>query len=422
MPKAHLFFSHSTADASPERAALKRVADAVAADDYQVLLDRAALQAGGNWRQTIDGWIKDCDAAVILITPESIASDYCRYEWAALSFRRRMQKQFLVIPIYLGSAPGDINTRADQISEISGYFNFADIADIIPGLKARLATEIDVKQERRMQIELIADALRKTVKENVIDTAARNINIDIGGWDFTADTWVKFAGKVMGVGLVESYGALQDLRRFLKDRPDEFGVIVELIGRCSWVNMDAAQHIRACALRQKPSHGLFGLNAEGEETARCYVLTGSDKHPGDLWPFGIAFNAFGDDEKQVHARVRAALIEALKIETADPEDDDIREEVDLRRELKEPIFVVLQAQGLDAAWIKGLCESKLFAGVNFLILTGATGTPGLLPDEAVLKPALQAGFEHKLWSTYDKIAVRLGVPRPAVRAQARRAP
>src|SRR6266567_7017232 len=132
MPKARLLFSHSTEDGSPERAALMRVADAVKADDYDVLLDRTALQAGVNWRPVIDGWIKDCDAAVILVTPQSIARDYCRYEWAILSFRRRMQKQFLVIPIYLGSAPGDINTRADQISEIGGYFNFPEIAGIIP--------------------------------------------------------------------------------------------------------------------------------------------------------------------------------------------------------------------------------------------------------------------------------------------------
>src|SRR5262249_61793715 len=170
MPKARLLFSHSTEDGSAERAALMTVADALHADDYEILLDRSAVKAGGDWRRTIDEWIGACHAAVVLITPGSIASKYCTYEWSVLSNRRRKDRQFVILPIYLGSIPRDVTNRPDQIAEISGYFGFQDITSIIPDLKQRLAAEVDLAAETRNQLNLIAGALRDTVTEKVIDT------------------------------------------------------------------------------------------------------------------------------------------------------------------------------------------------------------------------------------------------------------
>jgi hypothetical protein len=403
MPKGRVFFSHSTKDRSAERKALMAVATALEADDYEVLLDRTALEAGGNWRPIIDDWIRGCNAALIWITPGSIASQFCQYEWATLSFRRRMQKQFLILPVYLGSAPNDIKNRPDQISEISGYFGFGKVAAIIPDLKQRLAAEVDPKGELRTQVNLIADALRKSVREEVIETAARNLDIDLGIWDLAADKWLRFAIKIMGVGLLGSFGALQDLRRFFpKANEDEFRVIVELLARCSWVDAGSAQRIRACGLRDRTGRVLLGLNAEQEETAKCYVLTGSDKHPDDIWPVGIVLNDFGDDEAHLHKRVRSALVGALTLD--DPDDAALKADLDYRRDTKQPVFVVLGAEGLSKDWLKRLREAELFEGVNFLLMTGKAGDARqLLPDDAILKPLLPAGFENKLWNNYARV-------------------
>jgi hypothetical protein len=99
-------------------------------------------------------------------------------------------------------------------------------------------------------------------------------------------------------------------------------------------------------------------------------------------------------------RVRSALMEGLTLEDAD--DAELKVELDGRRESRQPIFVVLGAQGMSADWLERLCGVELFAWVNFLILTGKAGSAsGLLPDEAILKPLLPAGFESKVWGNYD---------------------
>jgi hypothetical protein len=136
--KPHIFVSHSTPESSPARAALKRLADALA-PEYEVLLDRTAVRAGDNWREVMERWIDDCDAALVLITPEALASPYVRREWALLSMRRSQQDDFLVVPIYLGCAPQDLTGDANGIREIEGYFGFSAIEDIIPEVRARLA-------------------------------------------------------------------------------------------------------------------------------------------------------------------------------------------------------------------------------------------------------------------------------------------
>src|SRR4051794_30002079 len=113
----HVFFSHSTKAGTPERAALQKLVDAFAAEGYDVLIDYDPSAAGKDWRPKIDAWMKGCHAAVMLVTPAAIKSDYCSYEWAALSFRRRIQRQFPIFPVFFGSKPADIKGRADQIYE-----------------------------------------------------------------------------------------------------------------------------------------------------------------------------------------------------------------------------------------------------------------------------------------------------------------
>jgi hypothetical protein len=137
--KPQLFFSHSAEEGSSDRAVLMGLADALK-DDYDILLDRTALVAGGSWRPIINGWVTGCDAAVILITPESIDSDFCRYEWSALSFRHR-EDDLLIIPVYHRARPDDIKGRADQISDITGYFDFDNIESLSHKLKERLSAE-----------------------------------------------------------------------------------------------------------------------------------------------------------------------------------------------------------------------------------------------------------------------------------------
>lgn len=403
MQKPRLFFSHSTKKGSAERKALMYLVDALEVD-YEILLDRTKLKAGGNWRPIIRDWIRCCDAAVVLITPGSIKSEFCQYEWSTLTFRRTMQERFLIIPIYLGSTPDSIKGRPDQISEISGFFDFDDTASVISQVKERFDSEPLLRQQKRFQISLITDSLQ-TVSDETIDMLAANNRLDLGDWDFESDKRLRFTTKIMSVGLVRSFGALQDLRRVLGEaNVDRFRTIVELIGRCSWVDMGAAQRIKACASGEAVVRSLFGLNADGTETAKCYVLTGSDKHPDDIWPIGSVLDDF-TSEDHLYKRVRSELIGLLKLND-DESDATLKQE--LEAELRvQPVFIVLKSRALTADWLTRLRQVELFSGIIFFVLTGETITPGLLPDDAILTPMLTVGMEKKVWSDYAGTKRRL---------------
>jgi TIR domain len=400
MPKPRLFFSHSTQKGSAERDTLIRLAAALKAD-YEILLDREALEAGGNWRSTINVWLATCDAAVILVHPESVASAFCQYEWAVLSHRRDFQKKFLIIPIFLGSTPKDIALRPEQIAAVSGYFEFDAFENVIARVKDQLLRLVPEKPPGTL-ISYVASSLQGAIlRDDAIENEAGKLDLDLGTWDFSTDKWLEFALKLMGTGLTTNVlQVLLKLQPFFGNaQADKFTVIIKLIGQCSWVDMGSAQRIRACALREVPTQGLFGLNAALAETAQCYVVTGSDTPGGNHWPVGNVLDDFAG-EQHLHQRVRSALI-ALLLLADNASDAELRQELDLTLEVR-PLFIVLRAEGMSADWLKRLCAQELFAGVNFLVLGGETIPPGLLPESSILTPGLPPGFEHEVWWNYER--------------------
>jgi len=400
MRKPRLFFSHSTENGSQHHAILTGLAQNLEAN-YEILLDRKALVPGHDWRSTINAWIRTCDAAVILVTPRSIESDYCRYEWAILSFRRK-EENFLIIPIYLDSEPEAIKGRADQIYEITSYHNFDNIGSVTRKVQGQLGAELVLIDRAQLQISYVAKLLQDAIRrEEVIETAAGKINLDLGTWDLSADKWLKFAVKIMGVGIGRAWPVLRDLQQFFgRANEEQFSDIVDLIGFCSWVDMGSAHRIKGCSAPDVTAQHLLALNADEVRTATCYVLTASERGPRNNWPIGTAHGIFASYE-DLHQQVRSTLLEALNLDR-DASVAKLSKRLDALRHAREPVFVVLDAKGLSASWLKQLRETVLFNWVNFLVLTGEdVVTLGLLPEEAWLKPLLPNGFEREIWDSYE---------------------
>ena len=144
----------------------------------ETLIDRTTLEAGGNWRSTINTWLAICDAALILIHPDSVKSQFCQYEWAVLSHRRDMQEKFLVIPIFLHVKPNDIALRPEQLSAISGYFEFDELDVVIGKVKNQLARLVLEKQPG-MLISYVASALQGAIlREDAIEIEAGKLDLD----------------------------------------------------------------------------------------------------------------------------------------------------------------------------------------------------------------------------------------------------
>jgi TIR domain len=411
--KPRLFFSHSTQKGSAERDSLMQLAAALETD-YEILLDRKTLKPGEYWRSTINTWLANCDAAIILVHSESVASAFCQYEWAVLSHRRSIQNNFLIIPIYLGSIPKDIAARPEQIEEIGGYFEFDTIEKVVEEVKRQLQQV--VLERPGTLIAFIASSLKGAVlSEDALENEADGLDLDLGTWDFSNDKWLKFAVKLMGSGLsAPVVRALNRLKGFFgKVQADKFTEIVKLIGQCSWVDMGSALRIRACALPNPPGNGLFGLRASDARTPECYVVAGSDTPGGNHWPVSSVLDVFAS-EGDLHEQVRSALVYSLRLDV-DTSDATFRQELDFALKVQ-PYFIVLGAKGMSADWLNGLCTKELFAGVNFLVLIGETTPRGLLPRHSILTPELPPDFEKQVWDNYARAERILGLSRARVQA------
>jgi TIR domain len=398
--KPRLFFSHSTENGTPERKILTGLVESLR-PDYAILLDRETLVPGEDWRSTLNVWIGSCDAVVILITPQSVASEFCQYEWSILSYRRQIQPKFLVVPIYHGVTPQQIAGRPHQISEIAGYFQYESLEKASQQVGGRLkAVSIESRPAEERQARYIAVLLQKAiVREDVIDDAAENIELPLGTWDPSVNKWLNFSIKLIGVGLERARPALRDLQQYFDD--DKFADLVQLIS-CSWVDYRSACRVAETAKRKPAERSPLGLNAERTATARCYVLSASGRAPQQNWKIGEpnwVFGGYVDLRKQI----RAALIQAVDLTEDEAEDGGLEEELKLLEGDKQPVFVVLRTDGLNADLLRRLRADDLFAWVSFLVLTGEAGGPReLLSDIEQLEPLLPKGFETKFWTDYEK--------------------
>ncbi|WP_374368567.1 toll/interleukin-1 receptor domain-containing protein [Dongia sp.] len=392
--RPRLFISHSTPDLAKEIAAELEA-------DYEILLDRTALEAGGDWRSTLNVWIGTCDAAVIMITPESIASPFCQYEWALLSYRHKQYKLPLV-PIYHGSVPKEIAGRADQICAISGIGSqdFASKAKIARKVKELLSVE-NLNEHTDGQIVLLATYLQSgLLNDSTIDVVANDANLHLGAWNLTGTKWSTFALKLMGLGIAGGWQALRKLQPYFVARQEIFNEVFDLIAFCSWLDVSAVEQVKCCAKGNPRGPNPIGLNAKEPRTANCYILRASGLVPSKHWKVATALDAFAD-YPHLEVSIQEALKEALDVDS--PGTERLKARLDARRALNEPIFVILEADGLDPRWIQKLLATPLFNGVSFLVLAADAGKfVGLLEPDAWLKPPLPPKLEDEVWNNYEE--------------------
>src|SRR5262249_42690218 len=406
MPRRlRLLFSHSTEEKSFERDIVMGLREALC-QSFEILLDRTELKIGTDWRSVINSWIKICDAAVILITPESIASDFCRYEWDVLSFRRG-EDQLPIVPIYYRSEPNDIKGKAHRLYEIAAHFNFDSLPNVVEQVRQALARLVP-RERPQKQFVLLAQLLQDAIgRVATIEGAAEKIRLELGDWDLSADKWLRFAIKLMGAGIGRAWPALKDLQDYFDDKPERLDDIIDLIGFCSWVDLNSAHRIRGRAAPGAATDPL-GLNARKPNTAEAYVLSATDRGRRNIWPIAFSHGVFSRYE-DLRQEIETRLFDAAKVNPGRGI-DALKRRIDMLRQGQEPIFVVLSADGLDAAWIAELRKDELLGTVNFLVLSGEKLEAGnLLPRPAMLQPDLLDGFERKLGDDYDDAKEYLGL-------------
>jgi hypothetical protein len=117
MANPKVFLSHSSKSAYALRV-LDRLAQALRAKGFDILLDKERLCPGQEWRAKLHDWLATCHGAVILFSREAIGgtrgpgSDWVLKEATILTWRRALNPRLLVVPALLGDVGREETKKA----------------------------------------------------------------------------------------------------------------------------------------------------------------------------------------------------------------------------------------------------------------------------------------------------------------------
>jgi hypothetical protein len=243
--------------------------------DYTVLLDHSTLRPGEDWRSALDIWCGACDAAILLVTPDSMQAEYCSYEWSILSYRKARSQNFNILPVYYGATPEDLRGKPHQISEIQGVV-FSTIEACWPKIEAWLGKVVTNQDPTSKQAYLLANLLRKELQDpnqRQLDNALSKSNLELADWEPLEDRWEQFAFLLVGLGVPKAVLPLAPLAWAFNGKQDSWKDVLDLVA-CSWIDNRSALRLEARTCGPCGDRAV-ALNTEEPRTARLYVVKAS---------------------------------------------------------------------------------------------------------------------------------------------------
>lgn len=406
MDKPKIFISHSAHRDPSARPALDTIEDKLKTldKDYSILLDHSTLRPGEDWRSTINLWCGGCDAAILLITPDSMVADYCLYEWSILSYRKSVTQNFHILPVYFNTKPEDLRGKPHQISEIQGIGTavvYSTIGAIWPTIQNWLQTVVPLDNKpSAMQAYLIANLLRGAINDpnhRELRLALQQTRLPLGTWEPLQDEWEQFAFLLLGLGLRRAAPALAQLFPSFDGDVNDWKDVLELIA-CSWVDRRSAETLRSRA-RGTCENRTVALNAEQGETARLYVIKASDVRPSGTWA-GADVSAVVASIDELENQTARALAAALGLNASPVDRERLSTKLKNLEIARKPVVAYLRSNGLSQEWLTHL-RGK-FPSVTFFLLSGSDRP--LFEKVEWLEPELEASFEMSFWNDYESIS------------------
>jgi hypothetical protein len=397
MARKRIFISHSAHRDPSARPMLDAIESKIQATGlYGILLDHTTLQPGEGWRSAINAWCGGCDAAIVLVTHDSIDADFCKYEWSILSYRRTTSRNFQILPVYFGATPEDLRNKPHQIGEIQGAVTFTNIDTAWPKIDQFLQSVLPQNGPTARQAYLIANLLRAGINDpnlRELEIAKEQIALNLGTWEPLEDPWERFAFELIGLGLGKTAPALLQLAGSFQRTRRDWCDILDLVAG-SWVDYRSAEILKNRTLGVLNDRAV-GLNAVDGQTARLYVVKASDRRPSSTWLTADVNDAVADLDELI-AEIEAALARAFGLETSPVDRAKLDWKLNNQENARQPVVVFLRTNALDDAWLAALRQRFRF--VTLFLLSGAT--PAALSGVEWLHPELPPEFEANFWIDY----------------------
>lgn len=402
--RARVFISHSAADSGTGNAVNIRahdvrvaIRDALkAAGDYHVLLDEIALMPGDMWRARINLWLRLCDAAVLIISPDALRSHFVAYESNILGYRKaQYPNQFRIIPVLVGVTMDEVKAsplNPVQINEwqtaVSGTPAEA-AAGVLAGLEG--ITPGAARPEHRMAEEL-EPMLPKAATQ--LRSAAAVLDLDDLSWIEQKDSF-RLAMRLLGSGMSDTCAAAI---RYFPDDTEGFKAsflprIAELIA-AAWVDLKA-ERIGEEARKGAP----ILLNAENCRTAQTYMVAAKHADVPYL-KFTLIEAPYVVDEKKTVAEHEQAVMGKVRaaLEGRFGAGDRLKGALARARKFSEAVVVVLHEGSLTPSLLPKLRSE--FEHVTFFVLGGPEAGRIVGRDLFVVTPPLASEDEKHFLERY----------------------
>lgn len=397
MVKPFVFISHSAKDAFACEVlnALVRELEA----DFELLLDRERLGPGDRWREEINTWIGLCHAAVVLFSRDALSSSWVLKEATNLTWRRDLNRGFLVIPVRLANvsaaeldAPSFSPLVLNEIQAVAGE-SAERIARRVRAALAPTMTMLNTEGPLHGLERLVASVLRPAEGRDpgALARIAGAVGVELGGWDPAHDIASRFTRGLFHAGPEKFAAVMQQLVPYL----DEPGArrMLEIL-RPFWVEPVAVATIPQVT-RRAPGERAVGVRAERPDfTGRAYIQRACCRLP----PWTVVTTTGVGGEDAAGALVREVR-ESLAAELGSGDDLDLLlEELD-EGEPPDPPFVIVPGDIAPEA-LRRLRES--FPTVTVFLCWKEEPAAGDAPGVQMLEPALPPDQETRAYRQWLK--------------------
>ena len=271
-----------------------QVTQTLEASGFEVDLDVDRLEPGDEWRAKLHFWLETCDAGVILLNPEAVASKWVRKEvdilmhrWAVSgSFESDRNKRLRIVPVFLGgfgdadirdAGFGDLEILSVQAARLldpeMSAANAAQLtAKVVDVLKGLLPTTRDSHLERWLTAVEAGLIAVRTKGEKFLDEARKRAHVGDADWSSAATQVEILAHHLLHSDLPTVKAALIEMRpAFLN--PVEYQTFAERLLPL-WVDESLARGLVSAKMKVEEDHDTYAavaLNAGQFATVRDYI-------------------------------------------------------------------------------------------------------------------------------------------------------
>ena len=399
MTLKRIFISHSANKDESARAALGELETRLGTvkDRFGVLLDRSTLVATEEWRSALNVWCGVCDAAILLVTKDSIVRDFCVYEWSILGYRRMLSPAFTILPIFLGTTPEDLRGKPQQIQELQGI-TYTTIEEIWPRIEEWLDKVVSSDGPTMKQVRLIASLFRKHLSDprgKLVEDSLQKVGERLGTWEPLLDPQEQFALKLTELGLKRAAPVLIDLQWAFDRDEGAWADVVNLV-KSSWVDDRSASALYELSSGSSTKRAI-ALNASEVRTGRLYVVKACGRPPSYAWCTAEVTDVV-DSPEGLEAQIWVSLAGVLGLDPT-TESEKVRKRLAAKQLTGQPVIVCLSTRPLDPKWLSAV--RGRFDSVTFLLLSGSEKPQW--PDVQWMEPELAPGFETTFWRWYEEV-------------------